>query len=117
MKWSRFLVVLAVLAVIFAPPLLAQEAEASIDPGTVDNIMNYSLMGLSIAGVTEALKRLLKLTGTWAKVLWGAVCVAFTAVYIWQTGMFSVVNLLVYSFAVVVTSFGIYKFSAAKKAT
>ena len=95
--------------------LMAQDAPV-FDGGTVDNIMDYSLMGLSIAGVTEALKRILKLTGTPAKILWAVVCVAFTGVYIWQTGMFSVLNLVIYSVAVILSSFGIYKFSKAPSA-
>jgi hypothetical protein len=77
------------------------------DPAIVTLIMAGAL-GLTVVGVTEAVKKLFKATGILAKIVALAVSAGGTAYYLISTATFTVPLFIGYTLLVFVSSTGIY---------
>ena len=110
----KFVLILAVLSIALVGYAVAQEETPVFDPAKVDAILLFGvgIGGLTVTGITEMLKRLLKAQGAAAYAISALVSFGATAVFLMTQGSFSIVNLAIYGIAVFLTSNGIYKFTA-----
>lgn len=112
---KKLLILFAFLFVICAGFLIAQEAIAEIpqfDPEVVNKILITGVGGLSVAALTEMVKRMFKAQGVLAYVISGVVSIAAAAFGLLSSGSFNIGSLAIYSVAVFLTANGIYKFAA-----
>jgi len=105
---KKFLLIFAVMAVIFAPAM-AQDTVA--DPDIVNTILMVGVFGgFGVIAITELLKRLLKTQGTLSVILSIVVSFGVTAAYLATNAMFTIINFLIYTAIVALAANGIYLF-------
>ncbi len=107
---KRNLILLFAFVVLMAVPLAAAQADTgpSIEPATMEAILILIAGGI-VTTLTGLLKSVLKLTGTGAVVLTGAVAVAVTAVYfLFFNPPFEVLKFLLYAAAAFGEATGYY---------
>jgi len=78
------------------------------DPHVVELIL-AGIAGLTVVGVTEMLKRMFKTGGIWGYLISLAASAAFTAFYLAQAGIFTLIAFIGYTLFVFLAANGIYK--------
>lgn len=116
MKVKRFILLWALLAVLFVGMAVAQDAEAvTFDPALVQVILLTGIGGMGVAALTELVKRWLgkllpmicgKLLGYASSLL---VSAAAVAAYFIAAGSFAWVPFIIYTVAVFGLANGFYK--------
>jgi len=111
---KKFMLLMFFVLMVSVIAVMAQtEAETpQFDSAFVQIILFTGVGGLSVAALTEMLKRWLKATGILAYAISAIVAILATAFALFTAGTFTVGGLLIYSVAVFLTANGIYKFSA-----
>lgn len=110
---KRFILLLFFVFLVVVVATAQVEAETpQFDSAFVQIILLTGVGGLSVAALTEMLKRLVKATGILAYIVSAIVAITATALALFTAGIFTIGGLLIYSVAVFLTANGIYKFSA-----
>ena len=108
----RMLFLFSVFFLLLAMPVLAQEKATGAvnlgDPKVIAAIM-LGFGGVTVLGLTEMAKRLLKASGILAYVISAGVSLAATAFYFLTTGTFTWFNFALYSVLVFLEANGFYK--------
>jgi hypothetical protein len=98
----------AFLAIPLAALALQTEGDATYDPAVVDLIL-AGVATLTVVGITQMIKALLKASGVLAYVISAVVSAAATAIFLLRTGAFTVPAFVGYTLFVFLAANGIYK--------
>lgn len=100
------------MVLLFVCFALAQTtAPIVFDPSIVDKIL-LGVAGLTVVGITEMIKRLLKVEGTLAYLISLAVSAAASAYFLISTASFAILPFIGYTVFVFLAANGIYKVAA-----
>lgn len=106
-KFLFMVMVMAMLCVV----AYAQEEAPEFDLGKVEAILAFGIGigGLTVAALTEMLKRLVKAQGIAAYLCCAVVSALSTATYLLMYGGWNLIDQIIYTVAVFLTASGLYK--------
>lgn len=109
---AKILALAAAMILVMAPAAMAQETTLEIDSAVVMSILMFAGLGggtITVASVTQLLKRALNVEGGLAVLVSFGVSAAATAIVLIMTSAFSVLALIGYTVAVFGAANGYYK--------
>lgn len=109
---AKIFVLVAVVILVMAPAAMAQETTLEVDPAMVMSILMFAGLGggtITVASVTQLLKKTLNVEGGLAVLVSAGVSVAATAIVLIIASAFNILALIGYSVAVFGAANGYYK--------
>jgi len=109
---AKALVLAAAVMLVMAPAAMAEETTLEVDPAVVMSILMFAGLGggaITVASVTQLLKKTLKVEGGLAVLVSAGVSVAATAIVLIIASTFTILALIGYSVAVFGAANGYYK--------